>query len=227
MIHLGERDCSTQRRYQKLVEEAPAPALDPGLRERCCDAAVAFAAAIGYRNLGTVEFVLDVAAASFHFLECNCRIQVEHPVTEAVCGLDLVALQLAIADGEPLPLAQDEVAFDGHAIECRLVAEDPARDFAPSPGRVTRFAAPALPGLRIDTHCRDGTLIPPFYDSLMAKLIAHAADREAALATMREALATLEVTGVATNRELLERIVAHPRFVAGDVTTTWLEELLA
>jgi acetyl-CoA carboxylase biotin carboxylase subunit len=227
VIHLGERDCSTQRRYQKLVEEAPAPRLDPGLREQLLDAGVAFAAAIGYRNIGTVEFVLDSAAASFHFLECNCRIQVEHPVTEAVCGLDLVALQLAIADGEPLPIAQDEVTFDGHAIECRLVAEDPARDFAPSPGRVTRFAAPALPGLRIDTHCRDGTLIPPFYDSLMAKLIAHAADREAALATMREALATLEVTGVATNRELLERIVSAPRFVAGDVTTTWLEELLA
>ena len=227
VIHLGERDCSTQRRYQKLVEEAPASRLDPGLREQLLDAGVAFAAAIGYRNIGTVEFVVDTASASFHFLECNCRIQVEHPVTEAVCGLDLVALQLAIADGEALPLAQDEVTFDGHAIECRLVAEDPARDFAPSPGRVTRFAAPALPGLRIDTHCRDGTLIPPFYDSLMAKLIAHAADREAALATMREALATLEVTGVATNRELLERIVSAPRFVAGDVTTTWLEELLA
>jgi acetyl-CoA carboxylase biotin carboxylase subunit len=227
VIHLGERDCSTQRRYQKLVEEAPAPKLDAGLREQLLDAGVAFARAIGYRNLGTVEFVVDVAAAGFHFLECNCRIQVEHPVTEAVCGLDLVALQLAIADGEPLGLAQHEVSFDGHAIECRLVAEDPARDFAPSPGRVTRFALPATAGLRIDTHCRDGTLIPPYYDSLMAKLIAHAADREGALATLRDALDTLEVTGVATNRELLARIVADPRFVAGEVTTTWLEELLA
>jgi acetyl-CoA carboxylase biotin carboxylase subunit len=227
VIHLGERDCSTQRRYQKLVEEAPAPKLDAGLREQLLDAGVAFARAIGYRNLGTVEFVVDVVAAGFHFLECNCRIQVEHPVTEAVCGLDLVALQLAIADGEPLGLAQHQVSFDGHAIECRLVAEDPARDFTPSPGRVTRFAVPALPGLRIDTHCRDGTLIPPYYDSLMAKLIAHAADREGALATLRDALDTLEVTGVATNRELLARIIADPRFVAGEVTTTWLEELLA
>ena len=227
VIHLGERDCSTQRRYQKLVEEAPAPRLDVMLREQLLDAGVAFAAAIGYRNLGTVEFVVDVAAERFHFLECNCRIQVEHPVTEAVCGLDLVALQLAIADGEPLPLQQHQVSFDGHAIECRLVAEDPARDFTPSPGRVTRFAVPTLPGLRIDTHCRDGTLIPPYYDSLMAKLIAHGADREGALATLREALDTLEVTGVATNRELLARIVADPRFVAGEVTTTWLEELLA
>ena len=227
VIHLGERDCSTQRRYQKLVEEAPAPRLDSGLREQLLDAGVAFAAAIGYRNIGTVEFVVDIAASSFHFLECNCRIQVEHPVTEAVCGLDLVALQLAIADGEPLPLHQHEVSFDGHAIECRLVAEDPARDFMPSPGRVTRFAAPTLPGLRIDTHCRDGTLIPPYYDSLMAKLIAHSTDREGALATLREALGALEVEGVATNRGLLARIVAAPRFGAGDVTTTWLEELLA
>jgi acetyl-CoA carboxylase biotin carboxylase subunit len=227
VIHLGERDCSTQRRYQKLVEEAPAPRLDGGLREQLLDAGVAFAAAIGYRNLGTVEFVVDVAAERFHFLECNCRIQVEHPVTEAVCGLDLVALQLAIADGEPLPLQQHQVSFDGHAIECRLVAEDPARDFTPSPGRVTRFAVPTLPGLRIDTHCRDGTLIPPYYDSLMAKLIAHAGDRESALATLREALDTLVVTGVATNRELLARIVADPRFLAGEVTTTWLEELIA
>jgi acetyl-CoA carboxylase biotin carboxylase subunit len=227
VIHLGERDCSTQRRYQKLLEEAPAPKLDPGLREQLLDAGVAFARAIGYRNLGTVEFVVDTATASFHFLECNCRIQVEHPVTEAVCGLDLVALQLAIADGEPLPLTQDEVSFDGHAIECRLVAEDPARDFAPSPGRITRFAVPTLEGLRIDTHCRDGTMIPPYYDSLMAKLIAHAADREGALATLRDALDALEVTGVASNRELLARIVADPGFVAGEVTTTWLEELLA
>ncbi len=227
VLHLGERDCSTQRRYQKLVEEAPAPALDRGLRDALREAGVAFAAAIGYRNLGTVEFVVDVEAGSFHFLECNCRIQVEHPVTEAVCGLDLVALQLAIADGEPIGFPQTEVAFAGHAVECRLVAEDPQRDFAPSPGRVTRFALPELPGLRIDTHCRDGTLIPPYYDSLMAKLIAHGADRDAALETMGEALARLEVEGVATNRELLARIVAHPRFRAGEVTTTWLEEALA
>jgi acetyl-CoA carboxylase biotin carboxylase subunit len=227
VIHLGERDCSPQRRYQKLVEEAPAAALQRGLRAALLDAGVAFATAIGYRNLGTVEFVVDITTSSFHFLECNCRIQVEHPVTEAICGLDLIALQLAIADGEPLTLRQQDVAFDGHAVECRLVAEDPAADFAPSPGRVTRFAAPTLPGLRVDTHCRDGTLIPPFYDSLMAKLIAHAPDRDTACATLGAALAQLQVEGVQTNRELLARIVAHPRFLAGDVSTTWLEEMLA
>jgi acetyl-CoA carboxylase biotin carboxylase subunit len=227
VLHLGERDCSTQRRYQKLVEEAPAPALDEHLRDRIRAAAVAFARAIDYRNLGTVEFVLDVDAGSFHFLECNCRIQVEHPVTEAVTGLDLVALQLAIAEGRPLALTQAQVAFDGHAVECRLVAEDPARDFAPSPGRITRFELPTLPGLRVDTHCRAGTLIAPYYDSLMAKLIAHAPERDGALDILAAALESLQVEGVATNRELLAQIVAHPRLRAGELSTTWLAEAFA
>jgi acetyl-CoA carboxylase biotin carboxylase subunit len=227
VIHLGERDCSTQRRYQKLVEEAPAPGLDDGLRTALLQAAVAFANAIDYRNLGTVEFVVDVARESFHFLECNCRIQVEHPVTEALTGLDLVAMQLAIADGEPLALRQQDVVLRGHAVECRLVAEDPARDFAPSPGLVTRFRVPELAGLRVDSHCRDGTLIPPFYDSLLAKLIAHAPDRDGALATLRRALELLEVDGVATNRELLARILTDRRFLAGELTTTWLELVAA
>jgi acetyl-CoA carboxylase biotin carboxylase subunit len=227
VLHLGERDCSTQRRYQKLVEEAPAPALDEHLRERLRAAAVEFARAIDYRNLGTVEFVLDVDAGSFHFLECNCRIQVEHPVTEAVTGLDLVALQLAIAEGRPLALTQAQVAFDGHAVECRLVAEDPARDFAPSPGRITRFELPARSGLRVDTHCLAGTVIAPYYDSLMAKLIAHAPDRDGALDTLAAALESLQVEGVATNRELLAQIVAHPRLRAGELSTTWLAEAFA
>jgi acetyl-CoA carboxylase biotin carboxylase subunit len=227
VVHLGERDCSTQRRYQKVIEEAPAPALDTGLRDALRDAGVAFARAIGYRNLGTVEFVVDVESASFFFLEMNCRIQVEHPVTEVVCGLDLVALQLRIADGLPIGFGQDDVAVDGHAVECRLVAEDPARGFAPSPGRLERFDVPELPGLRVDTHCRAGTLIPPHYDSLMAKLIAHAPDRDGALATMARALEGLDVSGVQTNRALLLDLVRHERFLAGDLTTKWLEEALA
>jgi acetyl-CoA carboxylase biotin carboxylase subunit len=226
VIHLGERDCSTQRRYQKLVEESPAPRLDAGLRDALLDAATAFAAAIGYRNIGTVEFVVDVLAGTFHFLECNCRIQVEHPVTEARCGIDLVALQLWLAGGEPLEVSQSEIDFSGHAVECRLVAEDPDRDFAPSPGRITELRIPQLPGLRVDTHCREGTIIAPYYDSLMAKLIAHGPDRDAALDTLRAALDGLTVSGVQTNRALLARIVDEPRFRAGDVTTKWLEEAL-
>jgi acetyl-CoA carboxylase biotin carboxylase subunit len=227
VVHLGERDCSTQRRYQKVIEEAPAPALAPGVRDALCDAGVAFARAIDYRNVGTVEFVVDVESGSFFFLEMNCRIQVEHPVTEAVCGLDLVALQLAIANGQPLGFAQHDVAIDGHAVECRLVAEDPARGFAPSPGRIERFHVPELPGLRVDTHCRPGTVISPYYDSLVAKLIAHAPDRDAALATMSRALEQLEATGVQTNQSLLAELVGHERFLAADLTTKWLEETLA
>jgi acetyl-CoA carboxylase biotin carboxylase subunit len=227
VVHLGERDCSTQRRYQKVIEEAPAPALDTAVRDALREAGVAFARAIGYRNLGTVEFVVDVESGSFYFLEMNCRIQVEHPVTEVVCGIDLVALQLRIADRLPLGFTQEEVAIDGHAVECRLVAEDPARGFAPSPGRIERFDVPELPGLRVDTHCRPGTEITPYYDSLMAKLIAHAPDREGALATMSLALERLEVTGVQTNQALLAELVGHERFVAADLTTKWLEETLA
>jgi acetyl-CoA carboxylase biotin carboxylase subunit len=227
VIHLGERDCSTQRRYQKLIEEAPAPSLDASLRDELRDAGVAYARAIGYRNIGTVEFIVDAEAGTFYFLEMNCRIQVEHPVSEAVCGIDLVELQLRIAGGEPLGIAQDDVAFDGHAIECRLVAEDTANGFAPSPGVVERFEVPELPGLRVDTHCRAGAAIPPYYDSLMAKLIAHADDRAAALATMTAALDGLVVSGVKTNRDLLAELIADPRFVAGAVTTGWLEERYA
>jgi acetyl-CoA carboxylase biotin carboxylase subunit len=227
VIHLGERDCSTQRRYQKLIEEAPAPALAEHLRAALHDAALAFARAIGYVNLGTVEFIVDVERGDFCFLEMNCRIQVEHPVTEAVCGLDLVALQLRIADGAPLAIEQAAVHVVGHAIECRLVAEDPSRDFRPSPGRIERFHVPELPGLRVDTHCRPGSAVPPYYDSLLAKLIAHAPDRGAALDLLEQAIDGLEVTGVATNRELLAELVRHERLRSADVTTRWLEEALS
>jgi acetyl-CoA carboxylase biotin carboxylase subunit len=227
VVHLGERDCSVQRRYQKVIEESPAPFLPPATREALHRAAVAFTRAIGYRNVGTVEFIVDADSGQFFFLEVNCRIQVEHPVTEALTGCDLVAEQLAIADGRPLSFSQDEVVFDGHAVEARLTAEDVANGFMPSPGRLTRFTMPALAGLRIDTHCHAGALIPPYYDSLMAKLIGHGEDREAAIGVLLEALEGVEVEGVETNRTLLASVLARPDFAHGAVTTRWLEEAIA
>jgi acetyl-CoA carboxylase, biotin carboxylase subunit len=225
VVHLGERDCSVQRRYQKVIEEAPAPALEPRQREALTAAAVAFARAIGYVNLGTVEFMVDARRGDFFFLEMNCRIQVEHPVTEEVTGRDLVAEQLRIAAGEPLSFAQDEVTLTGHAVEARLTAEDVAHGFRPSPGRLARFAVPDVPNLRVDTHCADGTLIPPYYDSLMAKLIGHGPDRETAVRVLGEALDGLEVVGVETNRALLREVLGSDDFAAGAVTTRWLEEV--
>jgi acetyl-CoA carboxylase biotin carboxylase subunit len=225
-IHLGERDCSVQRRYQKVVEEAPAPSLARATRDELRAAAVQFAEAIGYRNLGTVEFVLDAANQDFYFLEMNCRIQVEHPVTEAVTGCDLVAEQLRIAGGDALRISQSQVRLAGHAVECRLTAEDARNGFAPSPGRISHFSIPAVPGLRVDTHCEDGALVPPYYDSLLAKLIGHGPDRAAAIEILVEALEGTSIQGVSTNRDLLCRVLAHPDFAAGAVTTGWLEDAL-
>ncbi len=226
VVHLGERDCSVQRRYQKVIEEAPAPALASAVRDAIRDAAVRFARAIGYRNLGTVEFIVDADTGEHYFLEINCRIQVEHPVTEAVIGRDLVALQLRVAAGEPLGFAQEDVVLDGHAVECRLNAEDVARGFLPTPGTLSLFSVPDLPGLRVDTHCYPGASIPPYYDSLMAKLIAHAADRDAALDVLIEALEDLDVEGVETNRTLLISVLGHDDFRRGAVTTDWLERAI-
>ncbi len=226
VVHLGERDCSVQRRYQKVVEEAPAPRLSPETRTTLLDSAIALAEELGYRNLGTVEFVVDPDTGEPFFLEVNCRIQVEHPVTEAVCERDLVALQLRIADGEPLGFSQDEVSFSGHAIECRLNAEDPTRGFAPSPGTLELFAVPERRGLRVDTHCAAGTAIPPYYDSLMAKLIAHGADRGEAIGILLDALGDTDIEGVETNRTLLIDVLGHPDFEAARVTTNWLERVL-
>jgi acetyl-CoA carboxylase, biotin carboxylase subunit len=226
VVHLGERDCSVQRRYQKVIEEAPAPSLDPAVRNSIHDAAVRFAKAIGYRNLGTVEFLVDAETGEHYFLEINCRIQVEHPVTEAVTGSDLVALQLHIADGDPLPFTQNDVQLDGHAVECRLNAEDVAHGFLPTPGTLSLFSVPELPGLRVDTHCSPGAVIPPYYDSLMAKLIAHAAERDTAIDTLIEALEDLDVEGVETNRTLLISILGHDDFRRGAVTTDWLERAI-
>jgi acetyl-CoA carboxylase, biotin carboxylase subunit len=226
VVHLGERDCSVQRRYQKVIEEAPAPNLDPATRNALTAEAVAFATAIGYRNLGTVEFVLDADTAEYFFLEINCRIQVEHPVTEAVTGRDLVKLQIHIADGHPLGFSQNDVTFDGHAIECRLNAEDVARGFMPSPGTLSLFSVPDLRQLRVDTHLCAGATIPPYYDSLMAKLVAHAEGREATIDVLLEALEELDVEGVETNRALLISVLAHEDFRRGAVSTVWLERAI-
>ena len=226
VVHLGERDCSVQRRYQKVIEESPAPGVEPATRNALTAAAVAFARAIGYRNLGTVEFVVDADTGEHFFLEINCRIQVEHPVTEAVTGRDLVALQLHIADGEPLGFTQEEVVFDGHAIECRLNAEDVAHGFMPSPGTLSLFSVRELLQLRVDTHLCAGAVIPPYYDSLMAKLIAHAEGREATIDVLLEALEELDVEGVETNRTLLISVLGHDDFRRGAVTTDWLERAI-
>jgi acetyl-CoA carboxylase, biotin carboxylase subunit len=227
VIHLGERDCSVQRRYQKVIEEAPAPVLETELRLAMCTAAVHFARAIGYRNLGTVEFIVDPDSGDFFFLEVNCRIQVEHPVTEALTGLDLVALQLHLAGGERLGITQDEVALEGHAIECRLNAEDVAHGYMPTPGTLSLFSIPRLPRLRVDTHCYPGAVIPPFYDSLLAKLIAHGSDRGQAIEILLQALEDVDVEGVETNRSLLVAVLGHPDFRSGQVTTEWLERAIA
>jgi acetyl-CoA carboxylase, biotin carboxylase subunit len=227
VVHLGERDCSVQRRYQKVIEEAPAPSIGAGTRAALTDAAVRLARAIGYRNVGTVEFVVDAATEEFFFLEVNCRIQVEHPVTEAVTGRDLVALQLRIADGEPLGFAQDDVTFAGHAVECRLNAEDVAHGFRPTPGRLSAFSVPDLPGLRVDTHCCPGAVVSPFYDSLLGKLIAYGHDRDGAIGLLVEALKALEVAGVETNRTLLLSVLNHAEFGRAAITTDWLERTIA
>jgi acetyl-CoA carboxylase biotin carboxylase subunit len=223
VVHLGDRDCSVQRRYQKLIEEAPAPSLPEALRERMHAAAVAFGQRLRYRGAGTVEFLVDTRREEFYFLEMNARIQVEHPVTEAVCGVDLVAEQIAIAEGRPLRLSQSDVRLSGHAIECRINAEDPGEDFRPSPGTVTEAWFPAGPGIRIDTHLTTGSRVPPYYDSLLAKLIVHGRDREEALARLSSALARCDIRGVRTTVPMHADLVARPEFQAGGVDTAWFQ----
>jgi len=226
VIHLGDRDCSVQRRYQKLVEEAPAPLLSDGLRGRLRRAAVAFGEQLKSRGLGTVEFLVDRERDAFYFLEMNARIQVEHPVTEAISGLDLVAEQLAIAEGRPLRLAQDDVELTGHAIECRINAEDWTRDFLPSPGTVTDAAFPVGQGIRVDTHVQAGSTVPPWYDSLLAKLIVSGRDRAGAVARLRRALSLCEINGVTTNIPMLVAVTAQDEFEAGGADTGYLARFL-
>jgi acetyl-CoA carboxylase biotin carboxylase subunit len=225
VVHLGTRDCSIQRRFQKLVEEAPAPGLPAPVLEQLTAAAVKLAERLHYRSAGTVEFLLDTATFEFYFLEMNARIQVEHPVTEVVTGIDLVEQQLLIADDQPLTLNQESVRLQGHAIEVRINAEDWRRGFAPSPGRVTAARWPAGRGIRVDSHIGDGSMIPPLYDSLIGKLIVSGAHREQAIERLRAALAVLELTGVSTTTELHRRIARDPRFVQGGVDTRFFEGL--
>ena len=226
VIHLGDRDCSVQRRYQKLVEEAPAPRLGETLRVGMRAAAVAFGQHLKYQGLGTVEFLVDAARSEFWFLEVNARIQVEHPVTEAVTGLDLVAEQIAVAEGRRLGLSQASVRLDGHAIECRINAEDPAAGFRPSPGLVTSAVFPAGPGIRVDTHIQAGSAVPPQYDSLLAKLVASGASRAEALGRLRGALARCEIGGVATTLPVHVALAADDEFAAGGVGTDYLARWL-
>ncbi len=226
VVHFGERDCSIQRRFQKLIEESPSPAVDARLREEMGDAAVRLMKHVGYENAATVEFLLDTDG-SFYFLEVNTRIQVEHPVTEMVTGVDLVKLQLTVAGGDPLPLEQGDVSMRGHALECRINAEDPDADFRPSPGKVTGYYQPGGPGVRVDSHMSAGMEIPPYYDSMVAKLITHGSDRQEAIVRMRRALSEYVVEGVPTTIPLHRRILDHERFVSGDVHTSFLEQLLA
>ena len=222
VIHLGDRDCSVQRRYQKLLEEAPAPLLGETLRVGLRAAAVALGLQLKYQGLGTVEFLVDAERSAFWFLEVNARIQVEHPVTEAVTGLDLVAEQIAIAEGRGLRLAQADVYLRGHAIECRINAEDPAAGFRPSPGTVSSAVFPAGPGIRVDTHVQAGSAVPPQYDSLLAKLIVSGGTRAQALARLRGALARCEIGGVATTVAMHAALAADAEFAAGGVATDFL-----
>jgi acetyl-CoA carboxylase biotin carboxylase subunit len=226
VVHLGERDCSVQRRYQKLIEETPAPSLSDELRFRLHAAAVRFAERLSYRSAGTVEFLVDLDRNAFYFLEMNARIQVEHPVTESVTGIDIVAEQISIANGECLRVKQEDVRFDGCAIECRINAEDPQRDFHPSPGTVQSVVWPAGDGVRVDTHIVNGSRISPFYDSLMAKIIVHAPDRASALTKMRSALAETRLDGVATNLSLQLDVLSDPEFGKGAVDTSYLPRFL-
>jgi acetyl-CoA carboxylase, biotin carboxylase subunit len=226
VIHLGDRDCSVQRRYAKLIEEAPAPLLGETLRVGMRAAAVALGLHLKYQGLGTVEFLVDAARSEFWFLEVNARIQVEHPVTEAVTGLDLVAEQIAIAEGRGLRLSQADVCLRGHAIECRINAEDPAAGFRPSPGTVTSAVFPAGPGIRVDTHIQAGAAVPPQYDSLLAKLVAVGPSRAEALARLRGALARCEIGGVATTVPLHTALTADAEFAAGGVEVGYLARWL-
>jgi acetyl-CoA carboxylase, biotin carboxylase subunit len=225
VVHFGERDCSVQRRYQKLIEEAPASAVPQVTRLRLHEAALRLTTFAKYRNAGTVEFLYDVDRDDFYFIEVNSRIQVEHPVSEEITGEDLIALQLRVAAGDGLGLTQQQIKISGHAIECRINAEDPRNAFAPSPGRINRWGVPLGEGIRLDTHARQGYLVPPFYDSMIGKLIARGQDRAEAIARMSTAIEAFTIDGPKTTLPLAAAIVRHPDFRNNRITTRWLEDV--
>jgi acetyl-CoA carboxylase, biotin carboxylase subunit len=226
VVHLFERECSLQRRRQKVWEEAPSPALPPAVREKLCASAVALAAAVNYRGAGTLEYLYDDATGEFYFIEMNTRIQVEHPVTEMVTGIDLVREQIRVCMGEPLRFAQSDIRLRGHAIEVRLNAEDPTRDFLPQPGTIDRLEVPGGPGVRFDGMIYPGYTVPPFYDSLLGKLIVWDEDRAGALARLGRALDELLIEGIPTTRALHRALVDAPDVRSGRFDTTWLERWL-
>lgn len=226
VIHLGERECSVQRRHQKLIEESPSVVVDPALRKRMGDAAVAAARAVHYVGAGTVEFLVD-KDKQFYFIEMNTRIQVEHPVTEWVTGIDLIRMQIRVAAGEPLGISQEDVVFRGHAIECRINAEDPEDDFSPCPGLVDGLVLPGGAGVRIDTHLFNGYLVPHHYDSLLAKFIVHAENRELAIARMNRVLEEFQIENIKTTVPFLQRILRERKFRNGDYNTGLVEDIRA
>ena len=224
LIHLGERDCTIQRRHQKLIEESPSPALTPSLREKMGTAAVLGASRIGYESAGTIEFLLD-KEGNFYFMEMNTRIQVEHPVTEEVTGIDLLKEQIKIAAGEKLSRAQEEIVLKGHAIECRINAEDPEKDFRPNPGLISSFHVPGGHGIRVDTHAYAGYVIPSYYDSLVAKLISSGDSREEAILKTRRALEEFIIEGVKTTIPFYKDIFTNPNFISGEYDTSFVETI--
>uniref|UniRef100_UPI00403F9CA8 ATP-binding protein n=2 Tax=Cyanobacteriota TaxID=1117 RepID=UPI00403F9CA8 len=223
VIHLGERDCSIQRRHQKLLEEAPSAILTPRLRDKMGKAAVKAAKSIDYVGAGTVEFLVD-KNGDFYFMEMNTRIQVEHPVTEMVTGLDLIAEQIKVAQGDRLSLNQNQVNLNGHAIECRINAEDPDHDFRPTPGKISGYLPPGGPGVRMDSHVYTDYEISPYYDSLIGKLIVWGPDRDTAIRRMKRALRECAITGVSTTISFHQKILNHPAFLAADVDTNFIQQ---
>ncbi|PKY11914.1 acetyl-CoA carboxylase biotin carboxylase subunit [Acidithiobacillus marinus] len=225
-VHLGERDCSVQRRHQKVIEEAPAPGISAKQRAEIGAAVVKACTDMGYRGAGTIEFLYDPASQTFYFIEMNTRVQVEHPVTEMITGVDIVKAQILIAAGKALPLRQEDIQFHGHAIECRINAEDPER-FTPSPGQITAWHAPGGPGIRVDSHIYAGYRVPPYYDSMIGKIISHGNDREEAQMRMRSALRETSIEGIQTNILLHRRILEEAQYAAGEINIHYLEALLS